>query len=237
MKSLEFFEKFKIERKVFDRRTILAIIKLMNKGYVKVVESLIKEGKESCVLSGKDKNDNWIALKVYRTEYCDFKNMWKYLVADPRFYGIKKSRRSIVYTWCKREFKNLKIAFSAKVSCPEPIAFFENVLVMSFIGKDGNPAPRLIDVSLDKETGLTIYENIIEEVKKLAKAKLVHSDLSAFNILLLEKPYLIDFSQAVPFSHPLAKEFLLRDLKNINLYFEKIGIQVKSEEEIIEELI
>ncbi len=209
----------------------------MNKGYVKVVESLIKEGKESCVLSGKDKNDNWIALKVYRTEYCDFKNMWKYLVADPRFYGIKKSRRSIVYTWCKREFKNLKIAFSAKVSCPEPIAFFENVLVMSFIGKDGNPAPRLIDVSLDKETGLTIYENIIEEVKKLAKAKLVHSDLSAFNILLLEKPYLIDFSQAVPFSHPLAKEFLLRDLKNINLYFEKIGIQVKSEEEIIEELI
>lgn len=237
MKSLEFFEKFKIERKVFDRRTILAIIKLMNKGYVKVVESLIKEGKESCVLSGKDKNDNWIALKVYRTEYCDFKNMWKYLVADPRFHGIKKSRRSIVYTWCKREFKNLKIAFSAKVSCPEPIAFFENVLVMSFIGKDGNPAPRLIDVSLDKETGLTIYENIIEEVKKLAKAKLVHSDLSAFNILLLEKPYLIDFSQAVPFSHPLAKEFLLRDLKNINLYFEKIGIQVKSEEEIIEELI
>jgi len=237
VKSLEFFEKFKIERKVFDRRTILAIIKLMNKGYVKVVESLIKEGKESCVLSGKDKNDNWIALKVYRTEYCDFKNMWKYLVADPRFYGIKKSRRSIVYTWCKREFKNLKIAFSAKVSCPEPIAFFENVLVMSFIGKDGNPAPRLIDVSLDKETGLTIYENIIEEVKKLAKAKLVHSDLSAFNILLLEKPYLIDFSQAVPFSHPLAKEFLLRDLKNINLYFEKIGIQVKSEEEIIEELI
>ncbi len=237
MRDSEFFEKFKIERKVFDRKTILAILKLMNKGYVKIVESLIKEGKESCVLSGKDKKDNWIALKVYRIEHCDFKNMWKYLVSDPRFYGVKKSRRSIVYTWCKREFKNLKIAFSAKVSCPEPIAFFENVLVMSFLGENGKPAPRLIDVSLDEKNALAVYESIMEEVKKLAKAKLIHSDLSAFNILLLEKPYLIDFSQAVPFSHPLAKEFLVRDLKNINSYFKKIGISVKSEEEIIKELI
>lgn len=237
MKNLEFFENFKIERKVFDRRTILAILKLMNKGYVKVVESLIKEGKESCVLSGKDKKGNWIAIKVYRTEYCDFKNMWKYLISDPRFSGIKKDRRSVVYAWCKREFKNLKLASDLGISCPKPIAFFENVLVMKFIGKNGNPAPRLIDISLSSKEAQSIYESIIEEVKKLFKAKLVHSDLSAFNILLFEKPYLIDFSQAVTLSHPLAEEFLKRDLKNISSYFKKIGIPVKSEEEIIKEFI
>ncbi|MEM5790580.1 MAG: serine protein kinase RIO [Candidatus Aenigmatarchaeota archaeon] len=234
---MEFFENFKIERKVFDRRTILAILKLMNKGYIRIVESLIKEGKESCVLSGKDKKENWIVLKIYRIEYCDFKNMWKYLITDPRFSGIKKDRRSIVHVWCRREFKNLKIASDAGVSCPKPIAFFENVLVMEFIGKNGNPAPRLIDVSLNSKEAQNVYESIIEEVKKLLKAKLVHSDLSAFNILFFEKPYLIDFSQAVTLSHPLAEEFLKRDLKNISSYFKKIGIPVKSEEEIIKEFI
>lgn len=233
----KFLEDFKIERKFFDKRTLLAIFKLMNKGYVEIVESLVKEGKESCVLSAKDKANNWIALKVYRTEHCDFKNMWKYLIADPRFAGIKKDRRSVVYAWCRREFKNLKIASKAKVNCPKPIAFFENVLVMSFIGKDGKPAPRLIDVVLSKEDAELIYKQIIEEVKKLASVKLVHTDLSAFNVLLFDKPYLIDFSQAVTFAHPLAKDFLIRDLKNINLYFKKLGVKVKDEEKIAKELI
>ena len=233
----KFLEDFKIERKFFDKRTLLAIFKLMNKGYVDRVESLVKEGKESCVLSAKDKSNNWIALKVYRTEHCDFKNMWKYLIADPRFFGIKKDRRSVVYAWCRREFKNLKIAFKAKVACPKPIAFFENVLVMSFVGEDGKPAPRLVDVILSKKDASSIYKRIIQEVKKLVSSKLVHTDLSAFNILLFDKPYLIDFSQAVTFAHPLAKDFLIRDLKNINLYFKKLGVRVKDEEKLFKELV
>ena len=68
------------------------------------------------------------------------------------------------------------------------------------------------------------------------KAGLIHSDLSAFNVLIWKKPYLIDFSQAVPLEHVLAKEFLKRDIRNINLYFKKIGIKVKDEEEILKKL-
>jgi len=230
----DFWEKFKIERKVFDRKTLLAIFRLMNKGYVKTVESLVKEGKESCVLSAKDKKGNWVALKVYRVEHCDFKSMWKYLVSDPRFFAVRKDRRSVVYNWCKREFKNLKIAFNSGVWCPEPIAFFENVLVMSFIGEEGKPAPRLIDLVLSEEDAKIVYEEVIENLKKLIKAKLIHSDLSPYNILLKERPYFIDFSQAVTFSHPLAKDFLERDLKNINSHFQRIGIDVK--EDILEDL-
>ena len=229
-RKLEDIKEFKIERKVFDDRTSLAIYKLMVRGVIKTVESLVKEGKESVVLSGKGKKDKWVAIKVYRTEYCDFRSMWKYLVGDPRFFGIKKRRRVVVCNWCKREFKNLKIAFKNKVSCPEPLGFYENVLVMRFIGENGIPSPRLIDVDLKevkKKLINELYSLIIKEIEKLLRAKIVHGDLSAYNILLYEgKPVLIDFSQGVTSKHPLFKEFLERDIKNINSFFRKIGANV-----------
>lgn len=228
---------FKIERKVFDERTLYTIYKLMTKGFIKSVESAVKEGKESLVLSAKGKNNNWLALKIYRTKYCDFKSMWKYLVGDPRFSGIKKSRRAVIFNWCKREFKNLKIAFKAKVSVPRPITFKENVLVIDFIGKNGKLAPRLINVKLKPRGASKIYAFILGQIKKLVKAGLVHSDLSAYNILIWDKPYLIDFSQAVPLKHQLAKQFLERDIKNINSYFKKVGVKVKDPKDQVKKLI
>lgn len=224
---LEDVKEFKIERKVFDERTLFAIYKLVTKGFIRSVESLIKEGKESLIVSAKDKNENWLALKIYRTSHCDFKSMWKYLVADPRFKGIKKARRSVVYNWCRREFSNLKTAFDFGISCPEPIAFYENVLVMKFIGENGIPAPRLVDLKLKRDEAEVIYKLIFEEIKKLLKVKLVHTDLSPYNILIWEKPYLIDFSQAITFEHPFAKEFFERDVENINNFFKKFGVKVE----------
>jgi len=233
---LEDIKEFKIERKIFDERTLLAIYKLLNKGIIKSVESVVKEGKESVVLSAKDKNDNWLALKVYRTEYCDFKSMWKYLAGDPRFFNVKKSRRAVVLNWCRREFKNLTIAYEAGVSCPKPIAFNENILVIEFIGEDGDLAPRLIDVKLENKDAQGVYEFILNEMEKIARAGLVHSDLSAYNILIWNKPYIIDFSQAVPLKHQLASEFLMRDIKNINLYFKRLDVKMRNEEELFKKL-
>lgn len=228
-------KELKIERKVFDRRTMLAIYKLLDRGVIKTVESAIKEGKESVVFSAKDKTGKWLALKVYRTKYCDFKTMRKYLIVDPRFARIKRNRRFVVNNWCKREFGNLKTARDHAVSCPEPIAFRENVLVMSFIGEHGLPSPRLVDVRLK---GMQkIYDFVLEQMKKLAKAKLIHSDLSAYNILIFDKPYLIDFSQAITDRHPLAKEFLAKDIKNINSYFKKFGVKIKQEEKLLKQLL
>lgn len=223
---MQFEPEFKVERKVFDRRTLLAIFKLMKKGFIKTVEGVVKEGKESLVLAAKNKEGDWLAVKVYRTEYCDFKNMWKYLVNDPRFLNVKKDRWFIIKNWCRREFKNLRTASENNVSCPVPVAFNENVLLTSFIGRDGIPAPRLIDIK--KEYMKEIYGIVIGEMKKLARANLIHADLSAYNLLVFDKVYLIDFSQAVEKNHPLAKEFLERDVKNINSYFKKLG-EIKKE--------
>lgn len=234
---LEDLKEFRIERKVFDDKTLFAIYKLMLKGIVKTVESVCKEGKESVVLSGKDSNGNWLALKIYRIEYSNFKRMREYLAEDPRFLGLKKDKRATVYNWCRREFKNMKIAYEAGVSCPKPIAFNENVLVTEFIGENGIIAPMLSDIKFEKEDAQLIYEVVLNEIEKVVKAGLVHTDFSAYNILFLDRIFIIDFSQAVTFKHERVKEFLKRDIKNINSYFKKLDVNLEDEEKLFNNLI
>jgi len=223
----------KIVRGVFDERTLLVLYRLLNKKKISVVSS-IKEGKESVILSGLTEDKQWVAMKIYCTDACNFKNMWKYLIGDPRFHNITKNRRKIVNVWCQREFKNLKIAQRANVNSPKPLFFNENILIMSFIGENGVFAPRLIDIIPDKPKQL--YDLVLKNLEKLVNAGLVHGDLSAYNILLLNEPYFIDFSHATTVKSQLTSELLERDIKNINSYFSKLDITVKDPEKIYNEL-
>jgi serine/threonine-protein kinase RIO1 len=79
-----------------------------------------------------------------------------------------------------------------------------------------------------------IYQSIIKDIKLLwAKAELVHGDLSEYNILGLVPIgqnynerftyYIIDISQALLNTHYLARQLLLRDLNNINIFFSRIN--------------
>lgn len=229
----EYYKEFKTVRGVFDEKTLLVLYRLLNRKKISV-ESLVKEGKESVILSGLTKDKEWVAIKVYRTESCDFKTMWKYFVGDPRFPHVTKKRRVIVNLWCRREFKNLKIAQKANVNSPKPLFFDENVLIMSFIGEGGIVAPRLIDIIPDDPKEL--YKLVLKNLKNLLKAGLVHGDLSAYNILLFDEPYFIDFSHGTTLKSQSALELLKRDIKNINSYFSKLNIPVKDSKKIYKEL-
>ena len=225
-------EQIKAYQKVLDDITIKGLLRLSNKRIIKELISPVKEGKESVIFYGKTFDEMDIAIKIYRIFYCDFKSMWKYLIADPRFFNIKKDRKSVVFNWCKREYKNLKIAYEkAKIYCPKPLASFQNILVIEFIGENGVPAPRLSEMRITSPEN--IYRIILQQIKKLYKSNLVHGDLSAYNILLYkEKPFFIDFSQSVKKDHPLFFDFLKRDIRNINEFFKRF-IQVKKLDEIL----
>jgi RIO kinase 1 len=108
------------------------------------------------------------------------------------------------------------------------------VLIMEFIGEEGVPAPLIRDISLEEPE--TVYQSLLECVKILyQKARLVHGDLSEYNIMMWEgEPVVFDVSQAVPLEHPMANKLLQRDIENLNNYFKRIGVKVKPLDEVYE---
>ncbi len=232
--TLDYEKDLKTVSGVFDEKTRLNLYRLLSKKQIQI-QSLINEGKESVVFSGLTQDKEWVAIKVYRTQVMDFKKISKYLIGDPRFGEISRNRRVFIYTWCRREYKNLQTAYDGGVSCPRPITSSENVLIMSFIGENGLVAPRMIDVNL--ENPQEVYELIIDNMKKLSKAGLTHGDLSVYNILFKNGPVFIDFSHSTTPKNPLTMELLRRDVENINSYFTKLNIRVIDSEKLYKDLI
>jgi len=227
----------KVFQRVFDNQTIQTIHSLAMKGNFKQLESLVSEGKEALVFRATDNSGNYKAVKVYKITASTFNNMLPYIQGDERFKKIKKEKSDLVFAWCRKEFKNLEACMAAKVSAPMPIAFKDNALVMEFIGdSEGNSAPVLKTIvsNLDWQD---CYMQVVEGIARMFyKAKLVHADLSEYNLLFHEgKIVFIDVGQAVSLSHPRAKEFLERDLKNISNFFSKKGL-AKGVQEIKEDL-
>jgi len=111
---------------------------------------------------------------------------------------------------------------------------------MEFInlpGQRGVPAPLLKDYPpLNPEKAYSIIENYI--IKLYKQAKLVHADLSEYNIMHRNGEYIIiDWGSAVHIEHPNAKNFLLRDIKIIFGYFRKMGVDTADPEDFLEKLL
>ncbi len=218
---------------VVDKRTAMILYGLINRGYLDGVKGVVSSGKESNVYWATV--EKWgetrdLAVKIFRTSTMDFKHIWVYIQGDPRFSRVKRDTRSIVYTWAEKEFKNLRLAEGAGVRVPKPIVCRGNVLVMEFIGEDGVAAPRLKEAEVEDPE--SVFEIVFDYVVRLyEKAELVHADLSEYNVLFWDEPVIIDVSQAVLLSHPLAVEFLIRDIRNVLRYFSGLGVNVPSLEE------
>lgn len=216
--------------KVFDRRTMQALHRLATRGYFEMVEHVISTGKEAHVFRAVDKAGNARAIKVYKTETSDFNKMYIYIHGDRRFGKVKGSKRDIVLAWTQKEFKNLLLMNKAGIACPMPIAFFENVLVMEFIGRDGKAAPTLKEAPVQDIK--KAYKTLVDFLARLLfKAELVHADFSEYNVLNNnEELVLIDAGQAVLTSHPEAEAFFERDLRNTAAYFSKHGLEKTPEQ-------
>ncbi len=221
---------------VFDRRTIMTVLKFLNTGKLKAITGVVKAGKESRVYHGLAPDGMEIAVKIFLTTSAIFRQgRLKYFQGDPRFRNIPHDTASLVDQWALKEFWNLKLAEEAGVAVPSPLYHEKNVVLLSFIGKNRIPAPLLREVSLQAPRDW--YKKIIEMLKILHdKAKLVHGDVSEYNIMVPNGyPILIDFGQAVQTEHPQATSFLERDIQNVNNYFEGLGVRTTSFKRIFKE--
>jgi RIO kinase 1 len=221
-------ERFKLEESVFDEATYAAIYKLVQDGYIDAFGGPISTGKEANVYTAKA-SDAEVAVKVYRINASDFKDMRGYLDGDPRFEGIGQDKRKVVMAWVRKEFANLKRAQKAGVRVPNPIAVERNVLVMEYIATDGDRAKRLNEVHIENPE--TAYEVVREYMCRLYDAGLVHGDLSEYNIIFQEGDLVvIDLGQAVTKHHPNAGDFLQRDCENVASFFARQGMEITGEE-------
>ncbi|MCL2686732.1 MAG: serine protein kinase RIO [Candidatus Bathyarchaeota archaeon] len=218
---------------VFDQATRLVVFDLLNSGILYEVNGAVSSGKEAKVYWATTKDGTDLAVKIYLTSSAEFKKgMLKYIEGDPRFKNIKRDTRSLMSLWAQKEFRNLREASEAKVPVPNPIAVKSNVVVMEFIGKTGAPAPSLKEQS--PENPERVYKQLITYIKRLyKKAKIVHGDLSEYNIMMWKgKPLIFDLSQSVSIEHPMANFMLNRDLVNLNRYFSRLNVNVTPVEEL-----
>lgn len=223
-------EKFKVYKNVFDEATLQILFKLSARGHFDELLSPISKGKESNIFSATTKDGDYIIVKIYRVENCNFNRMYDYIKADPRFIRLRKQRRKIIFIWTQREYKNLFRAREAGVNVPKPIAVVDNVLLLDFIGNKNIEPPEVSPQLKDTKVTKKMFDKVITNMKKMHKAGLVHADLSGFNILIKDKePYFIDFSQATTKESHDYEDFLRRDITNICNFFRKRGFEAEPE--------
>lgn len=225
-------EELEVLEEVFDRSTLMVVYDFLNAGVLSDIYGVVSAGKESRVYWAKDAAGKELAVKIYLTVSAEFrKGMLPYIEGDPRFKAVKRGTRSLIFTWARKEYRNLEQATWARVRVPRPFAVKNNVLIMEFIGKGGKSAPLLREWIPTRPA--RVYGEILASLKRLyGKAKLVHGDLSEYNVMIWRgHPVLFDVSQSVSVAHPMADSLLHRDLNNLNRFFSKLGVDVLPIEE------
>jgi len=204
----------------------------------------IKSGKEAvvyCCLAHPTLERKLVAAKVYRPfETRSFKRDGIYQQGrergsrpDARVLKAlgKKTRHGRLHrfsAWIAHEERTLRILHDAGADVPEPIERVGPVVLMEYLGDAGHPAPMLTNVELGVDESRALYEQVLGNVELFLKCRRVHADLSAFNILYVGgRAVIIDFPQAVdPRYNDDAFDLLVRDLRNLNGFFEPHGVDV-----------
>lgn len=233
---------------VFDVKTSIMLYKLVSNGILASINGIVSVGKEAIVVhaNGGDssqlrsstmlKNDrvngdiipSECAIKIYKTTLNEFRTRDKYIKDDYRFKDRfkKLNPRKIIHMWAEKEMCNLLRMKEAGLPCPDIVLLKKHILVMSFLGRDHVPAPTLKDAILSKSQKSDAYLQVVKIMKTMfQKCRLVHADLSEFNLLWKNKTvWVIDVSQSVETHHPHGLEFLYRDCQNITRFFQNLGL-------------
>jgi RIO kinase 1 len=207
------------------------LIPLYEDGVIDEVISQLMSGKEATVYVVAS-GDEIRCAKVYKdAEKRSFKQAVTYVEgrksknsrrARAMEKGSKFGKKQLEEAWHNAEVDALYALDAAGVRVPKPFGCFEGVLLMELVCDDeGNVAPRLNDVGFDEKQALEDHTTMMEYVKLMLCAGIVHGDLSEFNVLVDDYgPVIIDLPQAVDAAANMnAKVMLERDINNMRDYY------------------
>ena len=200
---------------------------LLADGVIDEVLGRLKSGKEANI-SLVRRGDDVIAAKVYKDRATrSFKNNSDYKegrkVRNSRTQraidsGGRFGRDAAEQAWKSAEADALYKLVGSGVRVPEPVMFYEGVLLMDLVrDAEGRPAPRLIDVAIERDAAIGVYADLVAQMISMLCCDLIHGDLSPYNILAAaDGPTIIDFPQVISAVHSSRAEyFFLRDFDNI----------------------
>lgn len=124
--------------------------------------------------------------------------------------------------WADAEFGALARLWSDGVAVPYPVQVAGTELMMEFIGTpDGTAAPRLAQLRPDAAELRSLWDQLVDTLRAVARNGWTHGDLSAFNLLVHDgRLVLIDLPQVVEVvANPRGPEFLRRDVARVGEWF------------------
>lgn len=212
---------------------------LVDDGLIDEVISRLMSGKEADVYVVRS-GSNIRCAKVYKesmkrsfkkaVNYQEGRKVRNSRRARAMEKGSKYGRKQQEETWQNAEVDALRRVANAGVRVPETFGCLDGVLLMELVTDDqGDVAPRLADVVMPPEQAVEDHAMVMEYVKRMLCAGLIHGDLSEFNILVDEYgPVIIDLPQAVDAAaNNHAQAMLQRDVDNMANYYGLFAPELK----------
>ena len=137
--------------------------------------------------------------------------------------GSRFGHQLAAHMWPYIEKSTLERAWRAGASVPYPVELTEDGLLMEYIGDRSGAAPRLAGAGLSRAEANDALEQLLRSLRAMSAERIVHADLSAYNMLWWQgRLVIIDFPQAVDsLSNPHAPDLLHRDLINVHGWFSR----------------
>jgi RIO kinase 1 len=214
----------------------------LGEGLIEKVIRPLKHGKEAsvhlCRANPRLTGERLAALKIYHPlDRRDFRDESIYRDGE----WIKERRIRVALEkktrfgrevqgaiWVHREWETLGLLFDGDVAVPRPIESTGDAILMSYIGDEGEAAPRLHEHRPeDGEESEDLVDQVLRAVERMLYRNVIHGDLSAYNLLVWEGTVtVIDLPQAVdPRKNRHARALLERDLQRVGHHFERIGVR------------
>jgi RIO kinase 1 len=169
---------------------------------------------------------------IYRSDAV-YRTGWNLNARDRRAVNKKTDhgRDVVAGMWPVNEITMLRRAWDAGASVPYPVDLQDDGVLMQFMGEGQVAAPRLVDARLDREGLAGAWRQVVDNLRLLTRAKMVHADLSVYNLLWWQdRVVVIDFPQAVDaIVNPSAADLLHRDVLNVATWFGRHGVPVDAE--------
>lgn len=208
-------------------KTPEGLLPLIEDGIIDEVIRSLKSGKEATVYLVRS-GPHTRCAKVYRdmaqrsfkkrAQYQEGRKVRGSRQARAMSKSTRFGRKEQESAWKNAEVSALYKLVAAGVRVPQPIGYFNDVLIMELVTDEaGDPAPRLGDVALSSETARAYHRFLIQQIVRMLSLGLIHGDLSEFNVLVDPNgPVIIDLPQVANASgNNSAFAMLERDVNNI----------------------